>query len=124
MGGKQQACLSRFVLYLWERIQMMQQVSPVYVGKIPPGVDDDFMRRLLEVPCILRKSQCHRKLKLSVCACEMQNCGPVFQWKRMQDASSMRPKPFGYCTFQSEESIARAVRILNGLKVVDRELMV
>jgi RNA-binding protein 25 len=66
----------------------------VYVGKIPPGVSDTFMLKLLET------------------------CGAVQSWKRGRDSTD-RPKGFGFCEYHSVESMLKCLRLLNNLKLED-----
>ncbi|KAK3123402.1 hypothetical protein QOZ80_8AG0630090 [Eleusine coracana subsp. coracana] len=74
--------------------------TAVYVGKIAPTVDNDFLLSLLRL------------------------CGPVKSWKRAQDPSNGRPKGFGFCEFESAESILRATRLLNKLSIDGQELVI
>ncbi|TVU06008.1 hypothetical protein EJB05_49195, partial [Eragrostis curvula] len=74
--------------------------TAVYVGKIAPTVDNDFLLSLLRL------------------------CGPVKSWKRAQDPSNGRPKGFGFCEFESAEGILRATRLLNKLSIDGQELVI
>lgn len=62
--------------------------TTVYVGKIAPGVEDDFVKQVLE------------------------QCGGVDNWKRMKDPISGDWKGFGFCDFKSAEGALRALRVL------------
>ncbi|XP_019423641.1 PREDICTED: RNA-binding protein 25-like isoform X3 [Lupinus angustifolius] len=70
----------------------------VYVGKIAPTVENDFMLNLFQL------------------------CGPVKSWKRPQDLSSGNPKGFGFCEFESDEGVLRALRLLTKLNIDGQEL--
>lgn len=74
--------------------------TAVYVGKIAPTVDNDFLRSLLLL------------------------CGPVKSWKRTQNPSNGKPVGFGFCEFESAEGILRATRLLNKLNIDGQELVV
>jgi RNA recognition motif-containing protein len=64
----------------------------VYVGKIPPGISDTFILKLLET------------------------CGNVASWKRGTDHNA-RPRGFGFCEYHSVESMLKCLRLLNHLKL-------
>lgn len=64
----------------------------VYVGKIPPGVSDTFMLKLLETS------------------------GSVSSWKRASDHMG-RSRGFGYCEYSTVESMLKCLRLLNHLKL-------
>ncbi|KAE9614436.1 putative RNA recognition motif domain, PWI domain-containing protein [Lupinus albus] len=70
----------------------------VYVGKIAPTVENDFMLNLFQL------------------------CGPVKSWKRPQDLSNGTPKGFGFCEFESDEGVLRALRLLTKLSIDGQEL--
>lgn len=74
--------------------------TAVYVGKIAPTVDNDFILSLLRI------------------------CGPVKSWKRTQNPSNGKPVAFGFCEFESAEGILRATRLLNKLSIDGQELVV
>ncbi|RLN05430.1 hypothetical protein C2845_PM13G12590 [Panicum miliaceum] len=74
--------------------------TAVYVGKIAPTVDNDFLLSLLRL------------------------CGSVKSWKRAQDPSNGKPKGFGFCEFESAEGILRATRLLNKLSIDGQELVI
>ncbi|KAK9675557.1 hypothetical protein RND81_11G015000 [Saponaria officinalis] len=73
--------------------------TTVYVGKIAPSVENDFIRSLLEL------------------------CGPIKSWKRAQDPSDGTPRRFGFCEFESAEGVLRALRLLSKCKVDGEELV-
>lgn len=73
--------------------------TTVYVGKIPPSVDNDFLLSLLRI------------------------CGPVKSWKRAQDPSDGKPKGFGFCEFEAAEGVLRALRLLTKLNIDGQELV-
>ena len=54
----------------------------------------------------------------------MKLCGPVKNWKRAQDPTTGAPKGFGFCEFDSAESVLRALRLLSKLNVDGQELVV
>jgi len=74
-------------------------MTTVYVGKIPPGVEDDFIRKLLE------------------------QCGRVSQWRRVSDPVTGKLKGFGFCDYESALGVLRALKILNSLKIDQNELL-
>ncbi|GAB4839813.1 hypothetical protein Ancab_020523 [Ancistrocladus abbreviatus] len=73
--------------------------TTVYVGKIAPTVENDFMLSLLEL------------------------CGPVKSWKRGEYPSNGTPRGFGFCEFESAEGVLHALRLLNKLNVDGQELV-
>lgn len=73
--------------------------ATVYVGKLPPGLDDDFVRRVLSL------------------------FGRVLQWRRQVQDTGV-PLGFGFADFESAECAARAVRVLHGFRLGERELLV
>ena len=74
----------------------------VYVGKIPPGLSDHFIIRLLEVIIQIFLSN--------------QTCGQIASWKRGTD-QNQKPRGFGYCEYQSVECMLKSLRLLNRLKL-------
>lgn len=64
----------------------------VFVSKIPPGLSDQFMFKLLET------------------------CGAVSNWKRGTDQNG-KVRGFGYCEYGSVEGMLKALRMLNHLKL-------
>ncbi|KAE8704965.1 Splicing factor PWI domain-containing protein / RNA recognition motif-containing protein isoform 2 [Hibiscus syriacus] len=70
--------------------------TTVYIGKIAPSVDNDFMLSLLRL------------------------CGPVKSWKRPSNGA---PKSFGFCEFESAEGVLRALRLLSKFNIDGQELM-
>jgi len=77
----------------------LEQMTTVYVGKIPPGVEDDFVRKLLE------------------------QCGKITHWRRVADPVSGKLKGFGFCDFESPQGVLRALRILPNFKVEVQQLL-
>lgn len=67
----------------------------VWVGKIPVGVDDDFMEKLLRC------------------------CGPLKEWKRVIDPVTKAMKSFGFATWQTPHGALCGLRLLQGLVVDD-----
>ncbi|EEF36991.1 conserved hypothetical protein [Ricinus communis] len=74
-------------------------LTTVYVGKIAPTVDNDFMLSLLRF------------------------CGPVKSWKRPQDPNDGTPRGFGFCEFESAEGVLRALRLLSKFNIDGQELV-
>ncbi|XP_061359540.1 RNA-binding motif protein 25-like isoform X2 [Gastrolobium bilobum] len=74
--------------------------TTVYVGRIAPTVENEFMLSLLQL------------------------CGAIKSWKRPQDLSSGTPKGFGFYEFESAEGVLRALRLLTKLNIDGQELMV
>jgi RNA recognition motif-containing protein len=68
------------------------EYKKVYVSKIPPGLSDSFMLKLLET------------------------CGTISEWKRMTDQNG-RLRSFGLCEYHSVESMLKCLRLLNHLKL-------
>lgn len=73
--------------------------TTVYVGKIPPTVEDEFIRKLLEF------------------------CGDVAFWRRVTDPTTGQLKGFAFCDFKSPEGVLRALRLLNGLDIDEHQLL-
>ncbi|OMO52786.1 hypothetical protein COLO4_36971 [Corchorus olitorius] len=73
--------------------------TTVYIGKIAPTVDNDFMLSILRL------------------------CGPVKSWKRAQDPTNGTPKGFGFFEFESAEGVLRALRLLNKFNIDGQELV-
>ncbi|OMO78193.1 hypothetical protein CCACVL1_14583, partial [Corchorus capsularis] len=73
--------------------------TTVYIGKIAPTVDNDFMLSLLRL------------------------CGPVKSWKRAQDPTNGTPKGFGFFEFESAEGVLRALRLLNKFNIDGQDLV-
>ncbi|XP_027361801.1 RNA-binding protein 25 isoform X2 [Abrus precatorius] len=74
--------------------------TTVYIGKIAPTVENEFMLSLLQL------------------------CGPIKSWKRPQDLSTGTPKGFGLYEFESAEGVLRALRLLTKLNIDGQELVV
>nr|XP_034923052.1 RNA-binding protein 25-like isoform X1 [Populus alba] len=73
--------------------------TTVYVGKIAPSVENDFMSSLLQL------------------------CGPVKSWRRPQDPANGTPRGFGFCEFEYAEGVLRALRLLTKFNIDRQELM-
>lgn len=71
----------------------------VWVGKIPEGVSDTFMLRLLET------------------------CGTVVSWKRVTDSKG-KQNSFGICEYLTVESMLKSLRLLNNFPIDNSELQV
>ncbi|GLT86435.1 hypothetical protein SLE2022_045760 [Rubroshorea leprosula] len=74
--------------------------TTVYIGKIAPTVDNDFMLSLLRL------------------------CGPVKSWKRAQDPTDGTLRAFGFCEFESAEGVLRALRLLSKFNIDGQELSI
>ncbi|KAH8500418.1 hypothetical protein H0E87_015611 [Populus deltoides] len=73
--------------------------TTVYVGKIAPSVENDFMSSLLQL------------------------CGAVKSWRRPQDPANGTPRGFGFCEFESAEGVLRALRLLTKFNIDRQELV-
>ena len=71
----------------------------VWVGKIPDGVSDTFMLRLLET------------------------CGTVVSWKRVTDSKG-KQNSFGICEYLTVENMLKSLRLLNNFPIDNSELQV
>ena len=71
----------------------------VWVGKIPEGVSDTFMKKLLEC------------------------CGNVTSWKRMSDSNG-KLNSFGICEYLTVESLLKSLRLLNNFPLLNSELQI
>jgi len=75
------------------------QSTTVYVGKIAPGIEDDFVKKLLE------------------------QCGKIVHWKRVADPSTGKLKAFGFCEYESPEGAIRSLRILSNFSLGGQPLL-
>eukprot|EP01102_Stenamoeba_stenopodia_P020634 TRINITY_DN8121_c0_g2_i1.p1 TRINITY_DN8121_c0_g2~~TRINITY_DN8121_c0_g2_i1.p1 ORF type:complete len:561 (-),score=148.95 TRINITY_DN8121_c0_g2_i1:410-1963(-) len=73
--------------------------TTVYVGKIAPSVEDDFVRRLLE------------------------KCGPVSNWKRVVDPVTEALSAFGFCEFAHPDGAIRALLLLSNASIDGQQLL-
>ncbi|XP_062110288.1 RNA-binding motif protein 25 isoform X3 [Humulus lupulus] len=73
--------------------------TTVYVGKIAPTVENDFILALLQV------------------------CGAVKSWKRGQVPTNGTPRGFGFCEFEAAEGVLRALRLLSKFNIDGQELV-
>ncbi|XP_029127495.1 RNA-binding protein 25 isoform X2 [Cajanus cajan] len=80
--------------------QAEKSQNTVYIGKIAPTVENEFMLSLLQL------------------------CGTIKTWKRPQDLSTGTPTSFGFYEFESAEAVLRALRLLNKLNIDGQELKV
>ena len=71
----------------------------IWVGKIPEGISETFMKKLLEC------------------------CGQVTSWKRTTNSSG-KLNSFGFCEYSTVESILKCLRLLNGYPLCNSELQV
>ncbi|TGZ60312.1 hypothetical protein CRM22_008612 [Opisthorchis felineus] len=74
-------------------------VTTVFVGNISDRAPDQLIKTLL------------------------MRCGNILSWKRVQGASG-KLQAFGFCEYEDPESTMRCVRLLNGLAVGDKKLLV
>ncbi|KAJ3308234.1 hypothetical protein HDU76_004058, partial [Blyttiomyces sp. JEL0837] len=65
------------------------KLTTVFIGGIPDGVTDVWIERIL------------------------RTCGGIKSWKRVTDAQG-KPKGFGFCVYETAESVLRCLRILGG----------
>lgn len=75
-------------------------MSSVYVGNIPYSVGEDQLKDIFS------------------------QIGPVVSFKIIYDRETGRPKGFGFCEFQDQESAMSAMRNLNGYEIAGRTLRV
>ncbi|CAI0386376.1 unnamed protein product [Linum tenue] len=102
--------------------------TTVYVGKISPTVENDFMLSLLQVSCHgFAPAQLNPYLiyLMSVTYGKqfMKSCGTVKSWKRAQDPSDGTPRGFGFCEFENAEGVLRALRLLSKFNIDGQELV-
>ena len=71
----------------------------IFVGKIPEGISETFMRKLLEC------------------------CGQVTSWRRLTNSSG-KLNSFGFCEYSFVESILKCLRLLNGYPLGNSELQI
>ena len=71
----------------------------IWVGKIPEGISETFMRKLLEC------------------------CGQVTSWRRVTNSSG-KLNSFGFCEYSTVESILKCLRLLNGYPLGNSELQI
>eukprot|EP01155_Anaeramoeba_flamelloides_P050135 Anaeramoba_flamelloidesc41867_g1_i1.p1 GENE.c41867_g1_i1~~c41867_g1_i1.p1 ORF type:complete len:179 (-),score=49.13 c41867_g1_i1:762-1298(-) len=65
-----------------------ENITTIYVGKIPLNVDDTLLKTVLNL------------------------CGSILNWKRVVDPITQQPKSFGYCDFFEAESALAAILII------------
>jgi len=74
--------------------------STVYVGRIPPDVEDEFLRKLLS------------------------HCGAVSKWTRITDPETGQLKSFGFCEYAAPQAALRALRLLKDIEIdIDKKLL-
>ena len=71
----------------------------IWVGKIPEGISETFIRKLLEC------------------------CGQVTSWRRVTNSSG-KLNSFGFCEYSTVESILKCLRLLNGYPLGNSELQI
>merc|ERR1719389_23076 len=75
-------------------------LTTVYIGRLPPGLDDDFVRSLLE------------------------QCGRVIKWNRASDPNSGKLTTFGFCEFESLEGVWHAGECLHDKELLGKNILV
>merc|ERR1719460_1351078 len=75
-------------------------LTTVYIGRLPPGLDDDFVRSLLE------------------------QCGRVIKWNRASDPNSGKFTTFGFCEFESLEGVWHAGECLHDKELLSKQILV
>ena len=76
-----------------------QNKTTVFVGSIDTQAPDEMIIRML------------------------RTCGAVADWKRASSAGGTM-QPFGFVKFEDYESTLRAIRVMNGLKIGEKILVV
>ena len=76
-----------------------QQITTVFVGAIDPQAPDEMIIRML------------------------RTCGTVSDWKRASGANGTM-QPFGFVKFEDFESTLRAIRIMDGISIGEKSLVV
>ena len=71
----------------------------IWVGKIPDGISETFMKKLLEC------------------------CGQITSWRRVTNSSG-KLNSFGFCEYSTVESILKCLRLLNGYPLLGSALQV
>ena len=71
----------------------------IWVGKIPEGISETFIKKLLEC------------------------CGPIASWHRTTNSSG-KLNSFGFCEYSTVESILKCLRLLNGYPLGNSELQI
>merc|ERR1719421_1479852 len=75
-------------------------LTTVYIGRLPPGLEDDFVRSLLE------------------------QCGRVLKWNRASDPNSGKLTTFGFCEFETLEGVWHARECLHEQELLTKKLLV
>merc|ERR1719253_2161833 len=75
-------------------------LTTCYVGRLPPGLEDEFVRSLLE------------------------QCGRVIKWNCASDPNSGKLTTFGFCEFETLEGVWKAREALHGQFLLDKEILV
>merc|ERR1719182_79635 len=75
-------------------------LTTVYIGRLPPGLEDDFVRSLLE------------------------QCGRVLKWNRASDPNSGKLTTFGFCEFETLEGVWHARECLHEQELMAKKLLV
>ena len=77
----------------------MGEKCKIWVGKIPEGISETFIKKLLEC------------------------CGPIASWHRTTNSSG-KLNSFGFCEYSTVESILKCLRLLNGYPLGNSELQI
>merc|ERR1719182_97997 len=75
-------------------------LTTVYIGRLPPGLEDDFVRSLLE------------------------QCGRVLKWNRASDPNSGKLTTFGFCEFETLEGVWHAGECLHDKELLGKQILV
>merc|ERR1712048_1467497 len=72
----------------------------VYIGRISTEVSDEFVKSLLE------------------------KCGKVSKWNRAADPNTSKLTSFGFCDFEDQQGLWRALHFLHERQLCDKRLLV
>ncbi|KAF8399266.1 hypothetical protein HHK36_015131 [Tetracentron sinense] len=124
--------------------------TTIYVGKIAPTVEDDFMLSILLVGYWFVIFDCRLIIYIPVIHLDvitlpysfsdvfiyealrfstlisllfLKLCGHVKSWKRAQDPTDGTPRGFGFCKFDSAEGVLRSMRLLSKFNIDGQELL-
>ncbi|KAL3311378.1 putative RNA-binding protein 25 [Cichlidogyrus casuarinus] len=116
-------------------------VTTVFVGNIPDTISDSTMKNILTVNSTASKSirvSAGRSWGLQAPAKPVRDsnaftgrrqmppstrCGNILKWKRVQGPTG-KLQAFGFCEYERPESTMRCVRLLNGLEIHAKKLLV
>merc|ERR1719482_956355 len=100
MGEPQPKARPPPVLPVVQPVIKAPPLTTVYIGRLPPGLDDDFVRSLLE------------------------QCGRVIKWNRASDPNSGKLTTFGFCEFESLEGVWHAGECLHDKELLGKNILV